>query len=126
MPRGENLTPELRSLGGKRGGPARAAKIAEQKRLDAERIEEAWRERLDRMFAGLDAILDNGDDAATQLRAILAGFDRLIGKPLQHTEHSGTIDHQHTAVEAREHIARHLTAVPPRTGANGDSGGADG
>jgi hypothetical protein len=115
MPRGENLTLEMRSRGGRNGGMARAANIREQKAEDARRIEEAWRERLDTMFAKLDAILDNTDDPATTLRAILAGFDRLAGKPLQVTEHSGNVDHTIITAEAREYLARRLAEQARRS-----------
>jgi hypothetical protein len=108
MPRGENLTLEMRRRGGRNGGPARAANIREQKAADARRIEEAYRERLDKMFAKLDAIIDNDEDPATQLRAILAAFDRLAGKPLQVSEHSGNVDHTIVTAEAREYLARRL------------------
>jgi hypothetical protein len=90
MPRGENLpdisTPETRA----KGGRARAAKIREQKEADAKAIEDAWRKRNEAMDKRLDAIVSGGDDSDA-LRAILAGQDRLAGKPTQHTELSGSV-----------------------------------
>jgi hypothetical protein len=110
----------------RRGSYARAAKLAEHKAKDAQRIEDAWRERLDKMFEAIDEILDQRDDLATLCRAILAGQDRLAGKPVQPTEHSGSIDHTHTAVEAREHLANRVVGRIAAGGENGDPRGVDG
>ncbi len=87
MPTGENLPTLDHAANGRKGGLARAEKIRAQKREDAERIEQAWRERLDKMFARLDSILE-GDDG-TALRAILAGMDRLAGRATERTELTG-------------------------------------
>jgi hypothetical protein len=125
MPRGENLpdvaNAETRARGASAGGKARAAAIAARKQADAERIEAAFSERLDKMFERLDAVLAEGADPDA-VRVILAGFERLAGKPIQPTEVSGSIDHNHYAVQAREHLATRLAHRAALLETNGDSG----
>src|SRR5215210_6036118 len=94
MPRGDNLKDVDRAAAGRKGGHARADKIRDEKAHDAERIEQGYRERIDGFWTRLDQIVEGEDDAAA-LRAILAGFDRLAGRPSQKTEVTGRVNLVH-------------------------------
>lgn len=122
MPKGENLarvaTRETRA----KGGYARAAAIARRKAEAAERVEREFQARLDRLLERYDELL-NVEDVATALRAVLAGFDRVAGKPMQPTELTGSVDHTHHADEARRYLAAELARRATGSGTNGDPGG---
>lgn len=99
------------------GGRARAAKIKAEKEAVAKRIEDAWVARLDKMGTRLDEIIAS-DDEANALRAILAGEDRLAGKPTARTEVTGDVN---VTVDARARIVDLLARHHAGEGKRGDS-----
>jgi Lhr-like helicase len=98
MPRHE-LTAEERT----RGREGRAATFRER-RERAERAEEELLEALDRATLRLIELIDSPDPAVA-LRAVTALFDRVLGRPRQMLEHSGSLSMQ-ARITAEAPLAR--------------------
>jgi hypothetical protein len=77
------FTPEER----RRGGLARAAKI----RAEREQVDEVLAEALEKATRRLVELIDSNDPAIA-LRAVVALYDRVLGRPRQALEHSGSLE----------------------------------